>query len=92
VDTDLANHEGPLTAAQGTIYQSVALLVIFYFWKYLTDSKLTNTFKLNIGAAAPSWLALLPPNVEGPKGEYIWHDKQIVDWVNLYKKTGYNFL
>ena len=46
VDTDLANHEGPLTVAQGTIDQSVALLVIFYFCKYLTDVKLTNTFKL----------------------------------------------
>ena len=47
VDTDLANHEGPLTVAQGTIIdQSVALLVIFYFCKYLTDVKLTNTFKL----------------------------------------------
>lgn len=34
------------------------------------------------GAAAPSWLALLPENVEGPKGAYVWHDKQIIDWVN----------
>jgi carbonyl reductase 1 len=35
-----------------------------------------------LGAAAPSWLALLPPNVKGPKGGYVWYDKQIVDWVN----------
>ena len=33
------------------------------------------------GAVAPSWLALLPANVEGPKGGYVWHDKQIVDVV-----------
>ena len=33
------------------------------------------------GALAPSWLALLPPNVEKPKGEFVWHDKTIVDWV-----------
>lgn len=34
------------------------------------------------GAVAPTWLALLPPNVvENPKGGYVWYDKQIVDWV-----------
>jgi carbonyl reductase 1 len=36
-----------------------------------------------LGAAAASWLAMLPPNnVLNPKGSYVWHDKQIVDWVN----------
>lgn len=36
-----------------------------------------------IGAVAPAWLALLPPNnPNNPKGEFLWHDKQIVDWVN----------
>lgn len=39
-------------------------------------------FTIEQGAAAPSWLALLPPNAEGPKGAYVWHDKQIIDWVN----------
>ncbi|KAK2702658.1 hypothetical protein QYM36_018739 [Artemia franciscana] len=34
------------------------------------------------GAQAPSWLALLPENVEKPKGDYVWHDCQIVDWLN----------
>lgn len=34
------------------------------------------------GAVAPTWCALLPPNVEGPKGCYVWCDKTIVDWVN----------
>ena len=38
------------------------------------------------GAVAPSWLALLPPNVDGPKGGYVWYEKQIVDWVNCEKK------
>jgi len=34
------------------------------------------------GAVAATWLALLPPNAKGPKGDYVWHDKTIVDWVN----------
>ncbi|KAK2705296.1 carbonyl reductase [NADPH] 1-like [Artemia franciscana] len=34
------------------------------------------------GAQAPSWLALLPENVEKPKGDYVWHDCQIFDWLN----------
>ncbi|CAG0899921.1 unnamed protein product [Darwinula stevensoni] len=34
------------------------------------------------GAVSSVYAALLPPNVEEPKGAYIWHDKQIVDWVN----------
>jgi len=34
------------------------------------------------GAKAIVWAALLPPNVEKPRGDYIWHDKQILDWVN----------
>ena len=38
--------------------------------------------EIGLGAAAPAWLALLPPNAESPRGGYIWHDKQIVDWVN----------
>lgn len=33
------------------------------------------------GAVAPSWLALLPPNVQEPKGAFVWCDKTIVDWV-----------
>ncbi|CAG0898615.1 unnamed protein product [Darwinula stevensoni] len=34
------------------------------------------------GAVSSVYAALLPPNIEEPKGAYIWHDKQIVDWVN----------
>jgi len=35
------------------------------------------------GAAAPAWLALLPPNnPSNPKGAYVWSNKAIVDWVN----------
>jgi len=34
------------------------------------------------GAVAAAWLALLPKNVETPRGGYVWHDKTIVDWVN----------
>ena len=34
------------------------------------------------GAVAPVWAALLPPNVESPRGGYIWRDTTVVDWVN----------
>jgi len=35
------------------------------------------------GAAAPAWLALLPPNnPSNPKGAYVWTNKAIIDWVN----------
>ncbi|XP_042892815.1 carbonyl reductase [NADPH] 1-like [Penaeus japonicus] len=33
------------------------------------------------GAVAPSYLALLPPDIKEPKGAYVWFDKQVVDWV-----------
>jgi len=44
-------------------------------------TKHKGVLKIEEGAVAPSWLALLPANVEGPKGGYVWHDKQIVDVV-----------
>ncbi|KAF6205695.1 hypothetical protein GE061_019868 [Apolygus lucorum] len=50
VDTDLSNHKGPLTLAEG--------------------------------AAAPTYAALLPKNCDSPKGEMIWFNKEICDWVN----------
>ena len=34
------------------------------------------------GAEAIVWAALLPPMIKEPRGAFIWHDKQIVDWVN----------
>jgi len=34
------------------------------------------------GAVAPTWLALLPKNVEEPRGDYVWLNKQIVDWIH----------
>ncbi|KAK4011557.1 hypothetical protein OUZ56_020675 [Daphnia magna] len=37
------------------------------------------------GAEAACWLAMLPPSSPDnvvPKGAYVWHDKQLVDWVN----------
>jgi len=34
------------------------------------------------GAVAPTWLALLPKNVEKPRGGYVWWEKQIVDWIH----------
>jgi len=37
------------------------------------------------GADAPAWLAMMPPSTPENstlKGSYIWHDRQVVDWVN----------
>jgi len=34
------------------------------------------------GAIAPVWLALLPSNVESPRGAYVWKNKELVDWVS----------
>jgi len=34
------------------------------------------------GSVASVYLALLPPNITSPRGDFIWHDKTIVDWVN----------
>ncbi|KAL1139655.1 hypothetical protein AAG570_006633 [Ranatra chinensis] len=34
------------------------------------------------GADAPTYLALLPENCTSPKGDYIWHNRKIVDWVH----------
>nr|XP_037268365.1 carbonyl reductase [NADPH] 1-like isoform X2 [Rhipicephalus microplus] len=32
------------------------------------------------GADAATYLALLPPNIESPKGEFVWHDRAITPW------------
>ncbi|KAL1437126.1 hypothetical protein MTO96_049117 [Rhipicephalus appendiculatus] len=32
------------------------------------------------GADAATYLALLPPNIETPKGEFVWHDRAITPW------------
>lgn len=34
------------------------------------------------GADAPTYLALLPPKVESPRGDYVWFNREIIDWVN----------
>ncbi|CAL4126104.1 unnamed protein product [Meganyctiphanes norvegica] len=33
------------------------------------------------GAVAPVYLALLPPNIASPKGEFHWFDCKLIDWV-----------
>lgn len=48
------------------------------------DTDMTNhTGPLTIeqGADAPVYLALLGENVKSPRGEYIWCNREIVDWV-----------
>lgn len=34
------------------------------------------------GADAPTYLALLPKGTTSPRGDYVWYNRQIVDWVN----------
>lgn len=46
----------------------------------MTEHK--GPLKIEEGAVAPSWLALLPRNTERPKGAFVWYDKQLVDWVD----------
>ncbi|ROT78111.1 Carbonyl reductase [Penaeus vannamei] len=48
----------------------------------VTDmSSQRGVFTAEQGAECPVYLALLPPDVEEPKGAFVWHDKQVVDWV-----------
>ena len=49
--------------------------------------KVPNTFPVffylySTGAEAPVYLALLPKNCTKPKGDFVWHTKEIRDWVN----------
>nr|XP_024219471.1 carbonyl reductase [NADPH] 3-like [Halyomorpha halys] len=34
------------------------------------------------GSDAVTFAALLPAGTTSPKGDFIWHDRQIIDWVN----------
>ncbi|KAG8327978.1 hypothetical protein J6590_006154 [Homalodisca vitripennis] len=38
------------------------------------------------GADAPTYLALLPPNVSQPRGQYVWKDRTIVSWIEPLKE------
>ena len=73
VDTDMTLHKGPMTVEEGRAPERI-LKILFLCIAFV--------FFFVPGAAAPSWLALLPPNVQEPNGAYVWHDKRIVDWVN----------
>ncbi|KFM77920.1 Carbonyl reductase [NADPH] 1, partial [Stegodyphus mimosarum] len=33
------------------------------------------------GAEAPTYCALLPPNIDSPRGQFIWNDKTITPWL-----------
>ncbi|XP_076046157.1 carbonyl reductase [NADPH] 3-like isoform X2 [Oratosquilla oratoria] len=39
-------------------------------------------FTIEEGAVCPSYLALLPNDVEELRGAYLWSKKEVVDWVN----------
>ena len=64
VDTDMSNHQGHLTIEQG-----MKILILFCCC-YLFFS---------IGAETPVYLALLPENVNEPKGKFV-KQKKIVNW------------
>jgi len=49
-------------------------------WVDTDMSSHKGVLTIDQGAAAASWLALLPPKVSTPRGGYVWHDKTIVDW------------
>lgn len=51
-------------------------------WVSTDMSSHKGQFTVEQGAEAPTYLALLPKGATSPKGDYVWHTKEIVDWVN----------
>jgi carbonyl reductase 1 len=47
-----------------------------------TDMSPKGILTVDEGAVAPLYLALLPPNADKPRGDYVWRDKTIIDWAN----------
>lgn len=41
-----------------------------------------GNFSPERGAQVLVWCALLGPKILKPRGDYVWHDNTIVDWVN----------
>lgn len=72
VSTNMTQYQGHLKPEEGK--QIPALRILGFKLSCVLNFFVT-------GAAAPSWLALLPPNIDAPKGAYIWHDKRVIDWV-----------
>ncbi len=84
----IVNHVHPgfvktTMAPNGVLTIEEGMLPIVVGHQLLIAIRSTKHSILFIGAVAPAWLAMLPPNnATNPKGSYVWHDKQIVDWVN----------
>ncbi|XP_014276618.1 carbonyl reductase [NADPH] 3 [Halyomorpha halys] len=60
-------------------------IVINHVHPGYVDTDLTNhkgPLTIEEGADVPTYAALLPPNTTSPKGDYIWSNRAIVDWVN----------
>jgi carbonyl reductase 1 len=60
-------------------------LVINHVHPGYVDTDMTShkgPLTIEEGAVSSVFAALLPPNVSSPKGDYIWFDKQIVNWVD----------
>lgn len=49
-------------------------------------SVLHYRLRLFSGAEAPTYLALLPPHVKEPRGQFVWKDKTVVSWVEPLKE------
>uniref|UniRef100_A0A0A9W0V9 carbonyl reductase (NADPH) n=1 Tax=Lygus hesperus TaxID=30085 RepID=A0A0A9W0V9_LYGHE len=60
-------------------------IVINHVHPGYVDTDMTShkgPFTVAQGAEAPTYAALLPENCSSPKGDMIWHNKEIIDWVN----------
>ena len=55
--------------------------VLILGWVDTDMSSHKGPLSIDRGAESTVFAALLPPNTD-VKGAYIWHDCQIVDWVN----------
>lgn len=62
------------------IVLSRILTWILRLWR--SNISLQGILTIEQGAVSSVYGALLPAGVTSPRGDYLWHDKQIVDWVN----------
>lgn len=76
VSTDMTNNTGYITPDQG--------LFNFFYLKSLLKIQLALFF-IYLAAQTPVYLALLPENYSGPKGEF-WKRLKIVNWLDLEYK------
>ncbi|GIY59038.1 carbonyl reductase 1 [Caerostris darwini] len=76
VITDMTGGKGELTPSQGT---HPPFFDAFFGVAYTQHPTKLLTIP-HLGAEAPVYLALLPPNVESPRGKFVWNDKTVASW------------